>query len=96
MFSWDALPYDVLLSTDNLEMKESKVTIYPNPATNQLNIVWEEVEVEEIKIISFQGRVVKSVPTKGSKGQKVIDINGFSPGVYFVSVGSTMRKLVVD
>jgi hypothetical protein len=97
MFSWDAVPYEEVLSTtDEIQLKKSEVNIYPNPATTQVKVVWDEVNVNEIKITSFQGRTVKHVQANGSKGALTIDINDLSPGVYFVGVGSEIRKLIVQ
>jgi len=96
MFSWDAVPYDeIWMSTQN-ETKIATVNIYPNPATNQINVVWDEVKVNEIRITSYQGRVVRNLLVEGNKGEKMIDINGLSSGVYFVSIGNEVRKLVVQ
>src|SRR5690554_7162979 len=74
MFSWDVIPYDEVLSVGDVEIKQSDVKIYPNPATNQLNIVWDEIDVKEIKITSFQGKTVKSLSANGVKGDLKIDI----------------------
>ena len=95
MFSWDVIPYDEVLSVGDVEIKQSDVKIYPNPATNQLNIVWDEIDVKEIKITSFQGKTVKSLSANGVKGDLKIDINDLSPGIYFVNVGNTVHKLIV-
>lgn len=78
------------------ELKKDRLILYPNPATHQIKIVWEEVNVDGIKILSFQGKLVKLISVKGSKGEKVININGLAPGIYFVSIGNTMKKLVVQ
>src|SRR5690554_8198413 len=95
MFSWDVIPYDEVLSVGDVEIKQSDVKIYPNSATNQLNIVWDEIDVKEIKITSFQGKTVKSLSANGVKGDLKIDINDLSPGIYFVNVGNTVHKLIV-
>jgi len=80
----------------NDEYELDQLNLYPNPATNQVKIVWNEMNVEEIKITSFQGKLIKRVSANGSKGEKIIDINGLSPGIYFVNVGKTVRKLIVN
>lgn len=95
MFSWDAVPYDeIWLSTKN-EIKEGKVNIYPNPATSQITIVWDEVKVDEIKITSYSGRLVKRITANSLNGEKTIDISGLSSGVYFVNIGRIVKKLIV-
>jgi hypothetical protein len=78
------------------EFEKGKLEIFPNPATNQINVVWDEVKVDEIKITSYQGRVVRSIIVEGIKGERMIDINGLSSGVYFVSIGNEVRKLMIQ
>lgn len=78
------------------ELEKGEFNLYPNPATSQVKIVWEDLKVEEITISSYQGRVVRSVPINKTKGEVTIDIHGLSSGVYFVSIGNTIRKLVVQ
>ncbi|WP_107038497.1 T9SS type A sorting domain-containing protein [Brumimicrobium mesophilum] len=98
MFSWDAVPYDEIWLSISDEPKIGTINIFPNPATNQITIVWNEVRMDVIKITSYNGRVVKVIPLNGEnsiKGEKIINLNGLSSGVYFVNVGSEVRKLVI-
>ncbi len=78
------------------ELKNTQLYIFPNPSSHQIKIIWEEIAVNDIKILSFQGKLVKKIPAKGLKGEKTIDVNRLAPGVYFVSIGNTMRKLIVQ
>ncbi|WP_159038485.1 T9SS type A sorting domain-containing protein [Brumimicrobium mesophilum] len=99
MFSWDAVPYDEIWLSTIAEPKIGKINIYPNPASNKITITWDEVKVDMIKINSYNGRLVKIIPVNGAnalKGEEVIDINGLSSGVYYVNVGSEVRKLVIN
>jgi len=96
MFSWDVNPYNEVLAVPSFVAQDSELNIYPNPATNQFLVAWDKVNVDKITITSFQGRTVKHVSVNNSKGEKVIDIEGLSPGVYFVNVGNEVRKLIVN
>ena len=96
MFSWDVKQYEGTTSLTNFDVENGQINIYPNPATSQVKVVWNEINVEEITITSFQGRLVKRVAANGSKGEKTIAIDELSPGVYFVNVGSVIRKLIVQ
>ena len=71
------------------------MNIYPNPATSQITIVWDEVKVDEIKITSYSGRLVKRITANSLNGEKTIDISGLSSGVYFVNIGRIVKKLIV-
>lgn len=78
------------------ELKNGQLDIFPNPTSHQIKIVWSGVTVNDIKILSFQEKLVKKIPAKGLKGEKIIDVSGLAPGIYFVSIGNTMRKLIVQ
>lgn len=97
MFNWDVIPYEEVLSTSIATKKTiGEIKIYPNPASEHIVVVWKDVKIDEIKILSFQGKLIKRISTKGVKGEKTIDINGLAPGVYFVNIGSSMHKLIIQ
>ncbi len=85
---------NIILGLEN-ELQKGKLELYPNPATNQITVVWDEVKVDGIKIISYSGRLVKSITVHAIEKEKTIDINGLASGVYFVNIGNVTRKLIV-
>jgi uncharacterized delta-60 repeat protein len=72
------------LETDAFEF--DKMTIYPNPVGNQLQIDTEHL-LRESKIFDFQGRIVQT-----SNGTKTIDVSGLSSGLYILSAVSSDNK----
>ncbi len=86
--------YFVYTGVDEHSMK---VGIYPNPATEVLNISGLDNMNSSIDIIDNKGRVVKSIPdfTKGR-----IDISNLEPGIYFVRIVNDkfniVKKIVVN
>ncbi|HEY0031001.1 MAG TPA: S8/S53 family peptidase [Bacteroidia bacterium] len=80
-----------LETAGTLEMQN----VYPNPATNQLNIVYNSYEVVEISISNVLGQEVKRIKgDTGTKGiqQSKVDISGMNKGVYFVSIYSGNKQ----
>ncbi len=69
--------------------------IYPNPATNQLSVVYNSYDVVEISITNVLGQEVKRVKgdssTKGIQHSK-IDITSLNKGVYFISININNKK----
>ena len=68
--------------------------IYPNPANNQLNIVYSSYEMVEISISNVLGQEVirtKGDNTKGIQHSKV-DISELNDGVYYVSMNTGNKK----
>lgn len=70
---------------------DNNVAIYPNPATDKLNVVAEGVK--NIEIIDATGRVVLNTKNAGS-----IDISNLSNGIYMVRTitneGVSMQKII--
>ena len=71
-----------------------KFNIYPNPATDILNIELNEVENNSsIAIYSMAGACVKQVSAKA--GINTISISNLPSGTYFVRASDTVQKLIV-
>lgn len=67
----------------------TEVTLYPNPANTQLNLVSDKV-IEDLTVISPVGNVVYS----GNYNSRQVQVNVASlpPGVYLIRVNGTMMK----
>ncbi|MCP4520700.1 MAG: T9SS type A sorting domain-containing protein [Cytophagales bacterium] len=79
---------EILTTTNVVEGESSNnVAIYPNPATDVVNIVANAGE--NVTIVSVTGAVVY----EGNDVQ--IDVTGFDAGVYVVNVGGLRQKLIV-
>ncbi|PWH85125.1 T9SS type A sorting domain-containing protein [Brumimicrobium oceani] len=87
------LPNGTLGLSDELEI--GKLEIYPNPAANQIQLVWEDMNVDKIEINSYNGKLAKTIYVEDVNGEKAIDISELSSGVYFVNIGRYTRKLIV-
>ena len=70
---------DIVAATSIDEINGSTTSVYPNPATNVLNISTNEV-IKSIEIYCVNGALVKTVSTK------TIDISDLNNGMYILSV----------
>lgn len=79
----EAFWVQVALSVDDLNFLES-LSIFPNPAQNQLTIAMDSDEEVHVQFIDFSGKVVfeKDYMQREIK----VDISDFAVGVYFVQV----------
>jgi len=84
---WEYNLLDVYISeiTDNSEIK-----IFPNPATDIIEILTPLKE--DIEILNIQGQHIKSISTTGNKTS--IDVSGLSNGMYFLKI-NTNNGIVV-
>lgn len=72
--------------TNNTNIVSTRLQVFPNPATDQLHILG----LDDSATVTITDASGKTVFLKNgawpAKGQETIDISGFAPGLYFVSV----------
>ncbi len=77
------------LSAHLPESSGNSFVVYPNPATNSINIVLgKNAENQPVYIYDFLGKVFYS------GYDKTIDINDFPDGLYLLKVGNTSKKFI--
>jgi hypothetical protein len=73
---------------------EKELSISPNPALDHITIKSSDVELEQVRIYSIDGRLISESATKAGR----ITINHLTPGVYYVYFyhrkGISVRKLL--
>ena len=67
------------------------MSIYPNPAVDQLNVTLSKSA--NIVVYNIMGQVIRT--QEGRIGGNTIDLNGLNAGVYFISAGSDTQKFIV-
>jgi hypothetical protein len=82
----------VTLTVTNVAVNEHnqiEVSIYPNPATDFVEVISDQIQ--RVEIYNMMGQMV----FEGSYGDShvVISTNGFAPGTYAVTVYSTDQKV---
>ena len=92
------LEYEELSSNDdgsgNINPENIKISVYPNPATDIVNVVIPDSEDNAvIGIYSISGALVKQV--KANVGVNTIPVNDLSSGMYIVKVNNAVQKLIV-
>lgn len=84
----DTVSITSVLSTDSFSL--NGVTMYPNPATDILNIQSETEELTKVSITDLNGRVVKEVSNNLSQ----ISLENLAKGIYMVTIESATAKKV--
>lgn len=73
----------------NDDVNQPKVSIYPNPATNLVNI-----STENAKTISIMNSIGQIVYTSNVTSSTLsIDVSQFATGVYFVEIKNETKKI---
>ncbi|MDR2206243.1 MAG: T9SS type A sorting domain-containing protein [Flavobacteriaceae bacterium] len=77
------------------EIEKLNVEIYPNPATNVLNIE-TSLKIERINVYEVSGKLVKTV----QNAEKTIDVSRLQNGVYhleiFTDKGKIYKKIIIN
>lgn len=79
---------DDILDTDEEvdELLQQDVAVYPNPASNELNIESTNT-IEQIDVYSISGKLVQSL--QGGDKYQQIDISQLNTGFYYLSIKTT-------
>lgn len=75
----------------NISKEDKKMTIYPNPASNLLNVILDDNDIQKIKIEVYDvlGHLVtKEATISKSENKFQIDVSDFKAGMYFLKVSA--------
>ena len=72
------------------EIAKTNVSIYPNPATNNVNITTDRLV--QVTLIDGMGKVIN---TQSVSGTFSLDVSSLTNGIYFLQVGNTTKKIIV-
>jgi hypothetical protein len=84
-----AAPDDTTSAVQNTSHAIAKV--YPNPATNVLNVQLQDNSVQRLVIYDMAGRIVDSYPVTGNKME--INTAGYTPGNYMLQLIGTGNRV---
>ncbi len=96
VFMVDDISVDFTVGVPDIQTEENAVSVFPNPATNQITIVSAN-EITEVDIYNYVGQMVYSSVAKNTT--MTLNTSSLSTGVYFIKVksevGITTRKLMI-
>ncbi len=75
---------DYLYNSISQLEQNNNITLYPNPATNQLNISIEGHTITQYQILDFTGKLVRS--NQAANSELSIDVSELAQGVYLLRV----------
>ncbi len=89
-FSLDSVCINMVGVNENIF--ENSITIYPNPAINQLTIESLSHKTESIKMYDVFGQVVKQFVM--NKSQMTIDLSNEVKGIYFLKITDSNKSVI--
>lgn len=90
---------DPILGMNSVENNLRRITVYPNPASNILNVAYEarNAQSNTVEMVDMVGKVVKSFAIHSNEGVNnvVIDTEALRNGMYFIKVsdGSSVSTI---
>ena len=81
------------------EIRQTSLTIFPNPTTGELRIENGEWRIENVEIFDIMGKKVLSpihspIRRGVSEGRGEVDISGLPAGIYFLKVAGKTVKVI--
>ncbi len=91
--------WEITVSSDNRNLAsekfkiDNKVSIYPNPATHQINIEGVQQSNSPIKVFDFYGKQVMNSSLNGN----ILNVDKLPSGIYFLHIeNGTKTKFVIE
>ncbi|WP_146743683.1 T9SS type A sorting domain-containing protein, partial [Aequorivita sp. CIP111184] len=75
--------------------------LYPNPASNVVNLVNKtNISLEKMMIYDINGKLVNQTDLRTMQGEKAVDVSSLAAGVYVVQIigdnASTVKRLIKE
>jgi hypothetical protein len=84
------VPYTGPINNTSDAIEENlAMSIYPNPATNEINVLVNGLDIKEITIYDINGKLIKTSPTSTN-----IDISTLPNGIYFIKADHHFSKFI--
>ena len=85
----------------NQNSLESGVALYPNPASNVVNLVNRtNISLEKMMVYDINGKLVNQTDLRTMQGEKAVDVSSLAAGVYMVQIigenASTVKRLIKE
>lgn len=81
----------IIIKTNEELKNETTIHIWPNPATDQINVEINNIEISKIEIVDMMGVLLKSCPEL----KKTIDISDLSNGIYFIKITTCDNEIII-
>ena len=89
---WVSPRFDSVLAVEEF-LNGDNVNIYPNPASNEVNIIMKEPVEADIRIFDVTGKLVIYEADTAIQNKHTINISSLNRGVYFVRINSNRGSI---
>ncbi len=86
-------------STDEIKTETEEIHVYPNPATDNITVIFDGVNYTSIELYNAMGEKVKSLNLSSQKNSFSFSVSDLPTGIYFLRIGDkinqTTRKISI-
>lgn len=80
---------------------DTSLNLFPNPASNEVKLSNNQGKpLSKVIIYDSNGRVIKTIKSINNDSELLIDVSGFSSGIYLIKVfdenNSSIKKLIIN
>ncbi|MCR5014842.1 MAG: hypothetical protein K6A28_08740, partial [Bacteroidales bacterium] len=76
------------------ESPEKTQQLFPNPASSRVTLQWDGIADGVIKVYNQQLQLMKAIPYSNAE-EKSFDIQGLTPGIYYIENNHIIHKLII-
>jgi len=86
------------VGTKKENQQTSKMNLYPNPAKEEVNVVWNTPIKDKIQIYDLTGTLIRSIPVVEDQLKQKINVQDLRKGIYLVNIPALnlTQKLVLN
>ncbi len=94
------LTVETILGTNENSL-DAGIALYPNPASNIVNLVNKtNISLEKMMIYDINGKLVNQTNLRSMQGEKAVDVSSLASGVYVVQIigenATTVKRLIKE
>jgi len=90
---WKILSIDEMVNVNSI-LNNKSITVYPNPATDQLTVTVNGDSNSIVEMYSSLGQLVKQVKLN-QIGEATLDVSNLNKGIYMIKIGKYTSKVVI-
>jgi len=77
---------------NNTQQQANALTVYPNPASSQVDITLPGKETYQLNVMDVAGQILYRREVKGTNNKQTLDVSSYAKGLYFIQlVGEETR-----
>lgn len=93
--NWMQFDFVKPLSVESIKDPNVSINVYPNPSSDNFNIVANDaIIINKLQIIDQNGRSIKDVSINNNNTEGLLDLSDLTTGVYFLMIDSNKGKFI--